>query len=72
MRGAELTGELERLAAAAAAARAQLVDLREQLSQARAMIEDVRRILGDGEDRSLEAPDGTPGATGAQGEARPE
>jgi len=69
MRPVDLSHELERLAAFATTARAQIGEMRNQLGRARSILDEIRRLLGteDGGRRSV--PDSTPGAGHAQGEA---
>jgi len=69
MRPAEVERALERLAALAATARTQLVDIRNQLGRARSILDEIRRLLGQdrGEDRRTLA-EVTLGAEYAQGE----
>ena len=69
MRPAEVERALERLAALAATARTQLVDIRNQLGRARSILGEIQRLLGQdrGEDRQTLA-EGTLGAEYAQGE----
>lgn len=67
MRPADIKREIERLTVDAALARSQLGVLRTRLSEARAMIDQVRRAAERGADARAE---GTPEPEHAQGEAK--
>ena len=69
----DIQREITRMEAEAAAAKERLAALRDRLSDARAMMEEVRRALGggaNGQPASDTAQEGTPAAEVAQEEAK--